>query len=501
VYDAPDVKHRMPCCRADGGDWDLGRTCYDPAMRVTCAARPPARIQALIRFAGEANDLGDLAPQLSHVLNERLRVAPVTVVPSLGLAAQPLVVAVRAPNWTDAVETRRRGGAIARALLAERCGSAALVVPEGVAQAALSNLLIGFDQGAYVWDRYQKTPSHRLTEVVLVSAGAGGPALAHAVSDLSGWVARARDLTNLPAGDLGPAEFEAEARQVAASTGLALRVLDEKACAKLKLGCLLAVGRASPRRPRLLVLELKGRSKSPPLALCGKGVCFDTGGLNLKNAEGMLLMRKDMSGAAAVLCAIAAVASMGKPERTVRAYLPLVENAIGSKAFRPGDVLRAFDGTTIEVGNTDAEGRLILADAIGLARHDGAGSIVSVATLTGAALTALGRIHVPLMATDDALAERILSAGNETGEKIWRLPMDHEHRAIIRGQVAQLTNAPSGGEAGCITAGAFVAHFAGEVPFAHLDISPSCWMPRAWELGPAGATGTIVTTLARLSCG
>jgi len=192
---------------------------------------------------------------------------------------------------------------------------------------------------------------------------------------------------------------------------------------------------------------------------------------------------------------------MGKPERTVRAYLPLVENAIGSKAFRPGDVLRAFDGTTIEVGNTDAEGRLILADAIGLARHDGAGSIVSVATLTGAALTALGRIHVPLMATDDALAERILSAGNETGEKIWRLPMDHEHRAIIRGQVAQLTNAPSGGEAGCITAGAFVAHFAGEVPFAHLDISPSCWMPRAWELGPAGATGTIVTTLARLSCG
>ena len=470
-------------------------------MRVTCATRPPARIQALIRLVAGDDDLDDLPPAVRAALRERLRHAPVAVIPSLGLIGQPLVAAVRSPRWDDAVETRRRGGAAARALLGERCGSAALVLPAGTPEAGLGTLLTGFVQGTYVWDRYQKEPASRLEELVVLSTAPGMAKLATAAAGLAGWIARARDLTNMPAEDLGPDEFEAEARVVAKAAGLGLRVLDERACTKLGMGCLLAVGRASPRRPRLLVLELKGRSSAAPLALCGKGVCFDTGGLNLKGGDGMLLMRKDMGGAAAVLCALSAAAAIGKPQTTVRAYLPLVENCIGSRAFRPGDVLRACDGTTVEIGNTDAEGRLILADAIALARREGAGAIVSVATLTGAALTALGRIHVPLMATDDTLANRILAAGFETGEKLWRLPMDHEHRAIIRGQVAQLNNAPAGGEAGCITAGAFVAHFAGQVPFAHLDISPCSWMPKPWELGPAGATGTSVTTLARLACG
>ena len=286
---------------------------------------------------------------------------------------------------------------------------------------------------------------------------------------------------------------------LARAAGLRLRVLNERACAKLGMGCLLAVGRASPRRPRMLVLELPGKGSEAPLAICGKGVCFDTGGLNIKTGDGMLLMRKDMGGAAAALCALAA--ATGSQRRTVRAYLPLVENAISGEAFRPGDVLRAMDGTTVEIGNTDAEGRLILADAIALARREGAGRIVSVATLTGAAMTALGRVHVPLMATDDSLADDLLGSARATGEKLWRLPLDAEHRAMVRGQVATLNNAPGGGEAGCITAGAFVAHFAGSTPFAHLDISPASWMPKPWDLGPPGATGTIVTTLARLACG
>ena len=466
-------------------------------MRLSCAARPPARIQALVRLVDDAGSLADLPPPLRAALDERLRLAPVAALPSLGLLPQPVIAAMRAPRWSDAVDSRRRGGALARALLAERVTSAA------IAASGLSEpFLVGLDQGSYAWDRYQARPATRLAEVVVLAPKpAGQAALLTAAQDLAGWVARCRDLVNLPAEELGPEEFVAMARPLARAAGVKLRLLDERACARLGMGCLLAVGRASPRRPRMLVLELRGRGPAAPLALCGKGVCFDSGGLNLKSAEGMSLMRKDMAGAASVLCALLAAAARGRPQRTVRAYLPLVENCIGSRAFRPGDVLRALDGTTVEIGNTDAEGRLILADAIALARREGSGAIVSVATLTGAALAALGRIHVPLMATDDALATTILAAAQASGEKLWRLPLDHEHRAINRGQVAQLNNAPGGGEAGCITAGAFVAHFAGETPFAHLDISPASWMPKAWELGPAGATGTIVTTLEGLACG
>lgn len=471
-------------------------------MRSTSASRPPARTHALVRVIADLAELDDLAPPLRAALAERLRLAPVVALPALGLIEQPVIAVVRAPAWTDAVETRRRGGALGRALQAERCASAALVLPGGIVPELVEPFVIGLDQATYAWDRHLPTPAHRLRELVLIAERpAAWQAMLERAGILAGWIARSRDLTNMPAQDLGPDEFEAEARTIAKQAGLRLRVLDERACERLGMGCLLAVGRASPRRPRMLVLELRGRRTSAPLALCGKGVCFDTGGLNLKGAEGMLLMRKDMGGAAATLCALAAAAQLGRPPVSVRAYLPLVENAIGSRAFRPGDVLRALDGTTIEVGNTDAEGRLILADAIALARKDGAGRIVSTATLTGAAMTALGRIHVPLMASDDALAGELLAAAQISGEKLWRLPMDHEHRALIRGQVAQLNNAPGGGEAGCITAGAFVAHFAGSTPFAHLDISPASWMPKPWDLGPAGATGTIVTTLARLACG
>ncbi|MEK7413286.1 MAG: leucyl aminopeptidase family protein [Planctomycetota bacterium] len=464
-------------------------------MRISVSAKLPSKIQAQVWFLlpGGKGPPG-IAEPLREALNERLQHSPCAVLPSLGLAPTPFVALVKMPNWSDAVECRRRGGAIARLLAAERCVSAALHVPTGSEPAKIEPLLIGFDQGSYAWDRYQAKPTTRVTELTLIAPG-GWIAVAKSATVMAGWIAMCRDLINAPAADLGPDEFEAEARWVAKNTGLRLRVLDEDACARFGMGCLLAVGRASPRRPRMLVLELPGTKSAQPLALCGKGVCFDTGGLNIKPADGMLLMRKDMGGAATVLCALAAAAAHGRPTRTVRAYLPLVENSISGNAFRPGDVLKAMDGTTVEIANTDAEGRLILADAVCLARKEGAGTIISVATLTGAAMTALGRIHVPLMTSDDGLAQSLLASALKTGEKMWRLPMDAEHRALNRGQVAQLTNAPSGGEAGCITAGAFVAHFAGDVPFAHLDISPTCWMAKAWELGPVGATGTAVTTL------
>jgi leucyl aminopeptidase len=469
-------------------------------MRLTCAIRPPARCHALVHWTAGSGSLDELPVPIQRLAEERLRHAAIVVLPTMGLMAAPWLAVVKAPRWDDAVDSRRRGGALVRALIAERVGSAAVAAPQGIESDRLQPFLIGAAQGNYAWDRYQANPAPRLDELVLLAERpAAWKRILESASSTAGWIARCRDLTNLPAADLGPEEFETEARGVARAAGLRLRVLNERACAKLGMGCLLAVGRASPRRPRMLVLELPGKGSEAPLAICGKGVCFDTGGLNIKTGDGMLLMRKDMGGAAAALCALAAAA--GNQHRTVRAYLPLVENAISGDAFRPGDVLRAMDGTTIEIGNTDAEGRLILADAIALARREGAGRIVSVATLTGAAMTALGRVHVPLMATDDSLAGDLLASARASGEKLWRLPLDAEHRAMVRGQVAMLNNAPSGGEAGCITAGAFVAHFAGSTPFAHLDISPASWMPKPWDLGPAGATGTIVTTLAGLACG
>jgi leucyl aminopeptidase len=260
------------------------------------------------------------------------------------------------------------------------------------------------------------------------------------------------------------------------------------------LGCLLGTGQGSHRPPCLVELAIPGKGR--PLALCGKGVCFDTGGLDLKPEKAMALMRKDMAGAATVAAALAAAKARGC-RRPVTAFLPLVENAIGPMAMRPGDVLTAGDGTTVEIGNTDAEGRLILADAIVRARAADAAAIVTVATLTGAALVALGRIHVPLMGTDDHLLAAIERAAAAAGERVWRLPMVDEHRQAMRGTVADLRN-DGDGEAGCITAGAFMAHFARDTPFAHLDISPASWIPKGHDLGPAGATGVMVATLVRL---
>jgi leucyl aminopeptidase len=249
------------------------------------------------------------------------------------------------------------------------------------------------------------------------------------------------------------------------------------------------------------VLEYRGDPRSRSfLAIAGKGICFDTGGLNVKPAGGMLLMKKDMGGAAAALGAARAVAAVAPP-CNVRFYLAVAENSISGNALRPGDVVRALDGTTIEVGNTDAEGRLVLADAVALARREGAARIVDVATLTGAAMVALGRVRVPLLGSDEQLLADIEAAATATAERVWRMPTDQEYRDGIRGEVADLRNVGPAGEYGVMAGGLFVGHFAGDLPWAHLDISPASWAPAASEFGPAGATGAMVSTLARLAFG
>lgn len=456
------------------------------------------RAEALLHILRDPAQLPATGP-LAAEARRRLARGPVVVVPTLGHQPQRLLALVLLPAAAEATLLRRRAGAVARALLSEQCTSLRVAdLPADFTAAQRDVLLAGLAQGAYVWDRYRGEAQPRLERVAVPGLAAAARRKLQAELDA---VALARDLINTPAADLGPADFVAAARRACRGSGLRLRVIDEAGLRRLAAGCHLAVGRSSPRarRPRLLRIEWPGRgARQIAVALCGKGVCFDTGGLDIKPASGMASMRKDMGGAATVLAAMLVAAARGCRQRLC-AYLPLADNAIDGDAMRPGDILRALDGTTVEVDHTDAEGRLLLADAIALARREGAAEILSVATLTGAALVALGRIHVPVMGSDAAVAP-LVAAGTAVGEKLWRLPLDDEHRALVRGRNARLTNSTGKADASCITAGAFLAHFAGDLPFAHCDISPASWQDSPHDLGPAGATGVLVATLAaRLS--
>lgn len=463
-------------------------------MQFVPASRPAPRTVRVL-FATDAAYAALPAP-LHAEAERRLGRGPVATLPTLGLLTAPLIAVAQPPDWQQPVSCRRRGGAIGRALAAEQLETCQAAVP---ASPGAEPFLQGLAQGAYRYENYKPKPTPRLSRVAVAGLPA---ALLARNSRLATVTALCRDWVNCPAEDMGPTHFVAAARAACRGTGLRLRLLDETACRKLGMGCLLGVGRAAgkDRRPRLLVVEWPGRRtgrKSGFLALCGKGVCFDTGGVQVKPHDGMQLMRKDMGGAATVLAAMLALADE-RAAAPVRAYLPLVENAIGGDAFRPGDVLRAMDGTTVEVGHTDAEGRLILADAMSLARREGATGIVTVATLTGAALYALGRIHVPVMGSGGELTEQLVTAAAAAGEKAWRLPLDEDHHRLVKAsKLAVLTNS-AGPDAGCITAGAFLAHFAGELPFAHCDISPASWFTADHDLGPAGASGVFVDTLRRL---
>lgn len=439
--------------------------------------------------------LSGLPQEIRKELRLQLQSKPVAAVPSLGLVPQLAVACAQGHDADDMLAIRRRAGVIAQVVTTRK----RLAYESDNNPVNIRQTVMGFIQGAYTFDRYKSAHSTCLKQCDLL--GISGRAARAAVREgeiIGNATSFCRDLINTPAADLGPADFVREAKKACKGTGLRLRILDEAACQKKKMGALLAVGAASAadRRARLLVVEWNGKNttrKKDFIALCGKGVVFDTGGLNIKPGRSMQLMRKDMGGAATVLSAMIALAQLNG-KQSIRAYLPLVENSISAEAFRPGDVLTAADGTTIEIGNTDAEGRLALADAMCLAKQEGAQKLVTVATLTGAAMVALGRIHVPIMGDQD-IVDQLSHAATSSGEKVWQLPMDDDHKTMVRGKMADLTNSDGSGEAGCITAGAFLSYFAGNLPFAHCDISPASWQNKQHALGPAGATGVLVSTL------
>jgi leucyl aminopeptidase len=286
---------------------------------------------------------------------------------------------------------------------------------------------------------------------------------------------RARDLQSLPSNVATPSYLAARAEEISsAHEALSVEILGREEIAAKDMGGLVAVSQGSEEEPKLIVLRYAGGGSGPTLGLVGKGVTFDTGGISLKPSAAMHEMKMDMSGAAAVLEAVAAIAELGLALDLI-AIVPATENMPSGSAIKPGDVITQYNGKTVEVNNTDAEGRLILADALAYAVELGAERVVDLATLTGAVLVALGSTYAGLMSNDDALAAQVEEAGRASGELVWRLPLHPEYKELFKGTVADWANTASKRKAGTIYAGSFLEEFVGDMPWAHLDIAGTAW--------------------------
>ena len=310
----------------------------------------------------------------------------------------------------------------------------------------------------------------------------------------------ARDLINEPANVLTPAELAARARGVARRYGLSAEVLNQRAMRRLGMGALLGVAQGSANPPQLIILRHRGGkgSVNPMLGLVGKGVTFDAGGISIKASERMEMMKGDMAGAAAVIGAMMGIAALRAPIHVI-AVIPAVENLPSGTAQRPGDIVRAMDGTTIEVINTDAEGRLILSDALCYARRLGVRRLVDVATLTGGVMVALGSVRTGLFTNNQALAEQVQAAGEAAGEKLWQLPLDDEYEELIKSDCADLKNTGGGKKAPAIGAARFLKHFVGDTSWVHLDINGTSLQEKESGYQPKGATGVMTRTLIHLA--
>ncbi len=307
----------------------------------------------------------------------------------------------------------------------------------------------------------------------------------------------ARDLSNEPANYMTPTRMAEITRELAGSHGLEVSVLDREQMQELKMGALLGVAQGSLQPPKLIVLHYKGGdNETAPVALVGKGITFDSGGISIKPSQGMDEMKTDMAGAASVIAAIIALAQL-KPKINVIALAPCTENLPGGNALKPGDILTAMNGKTIEVLNTDAEGRLILADALCYAGKLGAGQIIDVATLTGACKAALGDLYSGALGNNQELMNRVLAAGEECGELAWQMPMPEQYKEKIKSDVADIKNVGNRW-AGTITAALFLAEFVGDTPWVHLDIAGTNTSEKDKGYLVKGSTGIPARTLINL---
>lgn len=417
-----------------------------------------------------------------------------------------LAVGLGEPEHFDVESLRRVGAGIARATKMCRRGA---ISPVGLDQGGMTLEMVaeavgvGFLLASYSFDEFRSEPTEKNFEqldfivpdqTVLLRSLARASAIGDAVT-------LARDLINTPAGDLGPSDFASIAQEVAAATGLQITVLEEEEIATEGLGGLLGVAAGSAQPPRFVKVSYEPvdsvATSLVTLALVGKGVTFDSGGLSLKTGTGMMTMKTDMSGAAAVLATLSVCGRLEVGMRVV-GYMPLVENMPGGKATRPGDVLEIRNGKTIEVLNTDAEGRLILADALSLAVEDQPDAIIDLATLTGACIVALGSRIAGVLGNDDGLIEQVQAAGRRSGEPLWPLPLPMGYHSHIESEIADMKNIGVNGQAGAISAALLLERFVGDAPWVHLDIAGPARSDEDSGYLCKGGTGFGVRTLIEL---
>jgi len=373
--------------------------------------------------------------------------------------------------------------------------------PVSAAQHVIDGLTSAeFDAGAYQTkdaDAAGRVPS----KLVVIAPGADAAAVGAAVTRgrvISESANFARALANEPGNVLTPREFAARVERAATGVGLAVEVLDEPRMRALGMGLLLAVAQGSAEPPRMIVLQHRpaGAPDAPVLGLIGKGVTFDTGGISIKPADGMERMKDDMAGGAGVAAAMLALARLGGRFNVI-GVIPSVENMPGSRAARPGDVVRGASGKSVEIINTDAEGRLILADALWYARKLGATHVVDVATLTGACMVALGRTVSGLFGQPDVWVETVRATATRAGDRVWPMPIYEEAKEQLQSDIADLINS-AGRAGGAVTAAAFLREFAGEGAWAHLDVAGTAWAETKEAYQPKGATGVAVRLLTEL---
>jgi len=411
---------------------------------------------------------------------------------------------------TDSV--RKMAGTAARTMRGKKARSFAFVHPPAwaasaelpigeSAQAATEGALLSlFDPDKY--HTSDKTENHLETMILAASNGdadalKSGVERGRIIAEAANF---ARDVINEPSNVMTPTELARKAGETAKSYGLELEVLEEAHMKDLGMGSLLGVAQGSAEPAKLIVLRYTPKAASDEtIAIVGKGVTFDTGGISIKASDGMEKMKYDMAGGATTIAAMRAIAQL-KPAVNVLGVVPAVENMPGGRAQRPGDVVRSMSGKTIEVINTDAEGRLILCDAISYARKLGATKIVDLATLTGAVSVALGDVYVAILGNNQEWIDEVIAASKRAGEKLWQLPLTSEYREQIKSEIADIKNV-GGRKAGTITAAYFLREFVDDVPWAHLDIAGTAWNENGKPHLAVGPTGVCVRTLVSLVCG
>jgi leucyl aminopeptidase len=454
---------------------------------------------------------GPLGEDLKSALERgefRAKAAEIYVarMPATGWKAARIVFVGGGPRAEINVERVRRmaisAAQVARHQRRARVGWADIepgVIP---AAARLETIAEGFALANFDNGVHKSRDGHQffIREGVIFTSDDAAAAITNGVA-MGESINAARVLINEPGNYLTPRVMAEKTASLASVPGITAEILDEKNIEELKMGLLLGVARGSIEPPRILVLRYSpaGAAANQTLGLVGKGITFDTGGLSLKPADGMERMKDDMAGGASVVAAMRAIALQKLPIRAI-AIVPMTENMPGGKATKPGDILTGASGLTVEVNNTDAEGRLILGDGLWYARQLGATHLIDVATLTGAIVVGLGKITTGLFGTPEPWVSHIRDAADRAGEKLWPMPLYDDYKEQLKSEIADMLNSP-GRPAGSITAALFLKEFAGTGPWAHLDIAGTAWAEESKPWQPKGATGAMIRTLIEVARG